>query len=177
MIIYWKTLEKDVTDTNTIPEYINSIYFKGTEKAKYPNNDIKCRVYLNSPYIGLSNATPTLLKFDQKLFDISDNFNLSTGKFTVPKTGYYSVSFSILYYNLLAEKRYVVNIKKNADILISTHQLAVVDGYLTCNGSSIEYFEVDDEITLYIENADALTPCNVFGRVDASFLAIDLISI
>jgi C1q domain len=129
-------------DIQTILEYIASNYVRndatGTTAAMYREN------------IVLSPSVLTKILFDEKFTDSGNIANKDTGRFTVPKNGYYLISASAVFY-IEAGKGTSLVVFRNG---VSYRTIGVADatgaGYQQVGTTEVFQFNQGDYIELYL---------------------------
>ncbi len=87
-------------------------------------------------YQNLGTSATTTLTFDAEFFDSTNNFNPSTGKFTVPETGMYFLGFSgIIYSSVTTVNEGIIGFNSNLRGILA-------------NSSSPAHFKVNSERNL-----------------------------
>lgn len=140
---------------------------------------VKARVYLSSDQLNLTDTVPTKVQLDTESYDTGSNFDNSTNyRFTVPTTGYYLVSATVTYQNLVANKRYTTAIYKNGTRVSSvTIGNGGATDYMSVPISDIIYLTSGDYIELYAQVIDTgVNTIDINGSPSQTFMSIHLLS-
>lgn len=176
MIIYWETLEKNAGDSKTIPEYMASVYFPYVQRSLSLFNKVKCRVFINNEQADLASSTYHKVLFDDYNFNPGGYFSLANSEFTIPQTGFYLITASILPALRVLGIGAQIRLKINSNYH-SCHIVHAVDGNVfSISLTDILYLEAGDVIALYYYFYDPGSLSTISGGEDASWFAVHLLS-
>lgn len=150
MIIYWDTLEKNASDTKTIPAYMASDYFGGVERATLLKTTAKMSAYPSQSQGGIANGVSTQVILDKEEYDNGGNF--ANNIFTAPADGYYLINGMVYFKTdtVVANKRYFARINKNGNILKQSAKYSSDTNGFSVDISLIEYLEIGDTVELFV---------------------------
>ena len=68
-----------------------------------PKTTVKCRAFLTSGQVNLTDGAWTKVLLNNESYDIGSNFDTANSRFTAPVTGYYSISGTIHFTNVISD--------------------------------------------------------------------------
>jgi len=132
---------------------------------------IGARAYLANLLGTTVENSVTKVALDAESYDLGSNF--SDGKFTAPIAGYYSISATINYGSLVADKRYAIVIKVNgSQISESSVGNGGIVNYVAAGISDIIHLDAEDYVELFYFQASGATTVDVRGGSDKTFMTI-----
>jgi hypothetical protein len=87
--------DKRVNITTTAPGLVTNTALAGSIAPSKISNPYIFRVRLSGNQTGIADSTSTVVVWNTKDSDPNTNFNTSTGKYTIPVTGYYQINCNI----------------------------------------------------------------------------------
>lgn len=135
------------------------------------------RVYLSADQDDLVNGAETKILLNTESYDVGSDFDTTHSSFTVPVTGYYQINASIRWEGteLVADKTYVIIIKKNEDTIIYNILHASVQFRLKGFLSDVIYLTIGDEITLWGKQNSGGNLIDINSGESVTFLSIRLV--
>ena len=103
------------TDVDEIVEYVAGSLARKIHSSGIIDNPLQssCRVYLSTAEESIPTATSEKLLLDSKSYDLQNEFNVSTNRFTATKPGKYLVLGTILWKATIDQAGYTTDLKKN----------------------------------------------------------------
>lgn len=140
-------------------------------------NTTMARAYLSADQLNLVNCITTQVEFNVETYDPGGNFNTSTHKYTVPVKGYYQVSATLEFLDLVADKYYAVYVRKNGSIFARAfvHASSNGSGLVSTTISDIQLFEVGDLIDVAAYQFTWVNTVDIGGGSEKTYFAIALI--
>ena len=134
----------------------------------------KARAYLSTAQENIPNDTPTKVNLDAVSYDPSSMF--SGGTFTVKVAGYYMITASVGWKNVIADKQYQIRIYKNGVL----DSIGVIHAALAAGQDStvsdIKHLNVDDYLELYCYQATGADTVDLVPSTMETYLALHLLS-
>jgi len=167
-------LQSEITELGTIATGV----WNGSDIDKqYITCTAAVRAYLNSNQENMPHATWTKIGLDAEDYDLGNDFDIVTSHgFTVPITGYYFVTGAILYYNIVADKRYFAAIfvdsaQKASGVPHSSHT-----NYASSQVSDVLSLTQNEVVYLYGYHDAGVGTIDVAGDPNYTYFTIHLIS-
>ena len=139
----------------------------------------RCRAYLSGNQINLVDGTWTKIALNAETYD-TGIFDSTTNYRCLPTVaGYYLVTGQVLFFNLVANKRYSAAFYKNGATMVQAHgQTGDGTDYLTVAPSSkIVYMNGStDYIELYARSGSGGNTVDVEGATHSTFLCVHKLS-
>jgi len=135
------------------------------------------KAYLSADQDNLVDGTWTKVLLDTESYDIGSDFDVAGSSFTADTTGYYHISAQVEFENtdLVADKRYSIQARKNAGDIFHAYSHASSVNVLTANGSDIVYLEVNDTVTLWGRSDSGDNAVDINSGDATTFLTIRLV--
>lgn len=111
-----------------------------TNPPPLPEEEIllpSCSVYLSAPLLNLVHATPTIIPFNLKNFDIGGNFDIVNHRFVCPIDGSYLIIITVLWYNCIPSSILDLRIHAAGNYVRSSRHIAMLATYQTHTYSSV----------------------------------------
>ena len=144
------------------------------------NINVKARAYLAGSQANLVNATPTLVNLETESYDIGSDFDTGTHLFTVPVSGWYSVSAMIHFSSVVASKEYHLLIKNAAaEVIIQKWENSpsvMVNSVLGIAVSDIVYLAAEDTLGLYAQSDAGVNTVDLYQGSRYVYMSVHLLS-
>jgi hypothetical protein len=109
---------------DSFADFVANEHIDYTAAIDNTNKCVKCdtrvHAWLGTTMTNLTDNAWTLVQFDTEIFDTGGDFNTSTYLFTAPVTGYYFITTTIGFTNIIADKVYDAKLEKNSSTLITS---------------------------------------------------------
>jgi len=126
-------------------------------------------------YLGTTQTMPdgnvNRIELDTKIFDTNDNFNISTYEYTVPISGWYSISAKSSNSNTPGTGRYSLGISGGGADIAGDEFYGVVGSYQSASSSLDYYLEKGDKIYLTFQD-DSSNDVSLRNNKEDTFLSI-----
>ena len=107
-----------VGDALTNHTFTNNFYSHASNPIGFPITP-KCRVYLSANQENLVSGNWTKINYDSESYDIGSNYDTTNKRFVAPITGYYLVSHSVYFANIIPDHNYYSGIYVNGALYIA----------------------------------------------------------
>lgn len=144
-----------------------------------PSTNVRCRAYLNTNVLNLTDATAYLVEFANESYDSGGDFNTTTHLFTAPVTGYYSVSASVrLATASVVAGDYSMYLYRNGSTVVTYVECTKEAGEESVfTLSDILHLSSTDTLGLYFRPDVGASTVDIAGDFYATFMAIHLLSV
>jgi len=138
----------------------------------------KCSVYLYTTMDNLTDITPTLILLDTETDDPGNNFSTVTHLFTCPVAGYYAVTASVAFKDVIASKEYRAHIYINGVPVSSTISQTVLAQNIILPIAGIFKCAENDTIGLWAYVDTGANTVDVYGgHISRTRMEIHLMSL
>lgn len=149
----------------------------GDTTEKVLNVNCKCKAYLSSSMLNLTDGNITKILLDAESYDIGSDFDTTNSRFVAPVTGYYLIIGNIYYTQVIADKSYYCYIYvNNAEYSRSIGGTGgAVD--IAINNSVVAFVTAGQYIELYGRVVAGVSTVDVGGGATITYLCVHLLSV
>jgi len=132
----------------------------------------KARLALANNQNNLANNTWVKVALDNETFNVGCKADVTSGRVTINKAGYYLVIGQIAFTSVVADKRYFTAIYVNGVDQPITAIHASVAASLYVNTQDVLYLSIDDYVELYAKQISGGNLVDIAGTTTYTFLNV-----